>query len=346
LGASHAGAPGDLGITIFSVRPTKDFVSISAGIVLPPGVIDTSYWKMAGDQPAAVQNDTTTTVRTGVTLYYQTSHGVRSYSLTTIDVEGKKTEKLGLAESVHSGIADRNGKRVPPGTVFGVATLGLASGDDDAIAVGSSPECMSDCSSAPLLSLLSSSPMLGSWKTGDVRLAEAQPEDCPSCPTSASTALTDPLNQYFNLVFPNLLTGIGNVARVTVSPSGTNWDGEDVTETVTSGSSSCPAQFPACSGNTVFVIGAGYQPAVHEGNNIVDVGPLLVGTTNEFFDQYSATSNYSLLNYYGGGSSCSQTCSQKYFNACGQQILSHTFTFTYQKSTYENTPVTLVTVSE
>src|SRR5208282_1163487 len=31
LGASHAGAPGDLGITIFSMHPTKDFVSRSAG---------------------------------------------------------------------------------------------------------------------------------------------------------------------------------------------------------------------------------------------------------------------------------------------------------------------------
>lgn len=89
-----------------------------------------------------------------------------------------------------------------------------------------------------------------------------------------------------------------------------------------------------------------YQPAVKEGNHVVNVGPLLVGATNEFFDQYSATSNYSLLDYYGGGTQCVQTCSQQYKNACGQQILTHTFTYTFTKSTISVTNVTLVTVSE
>ena len=64
------------------------------------------------------------------------------------------------------------------------------------------------------------------------------------CPTSASTALTDPLD--VSLVYPTFLTGIGNVARVTVGPAGTTWDGETVTEAIglVSGSNSCPSGFP------------------------------------------------------------------------------------------------------
>ncbi|MFZ0799711.1 MAG: hypothetical protein WAM98_18145 [Terriglobales bacterium] len=179
LGTSHAGAPGDLGITVFSMRPTKDFVSRSAGIILPPGVVDTSYWQIAGNQPAAVQNDGGSAARTGVTLYYQTPYGVQSYSLNPIDVPGKKSEKLSLAESIHSEIADRNGKRVPSGTVFGIATLGLVSGDDSgAMSVGSPPECMSDCGPAPLLSSLSTTAVAVSGQTEHVRFAELQPEDC------------------------------------------------------------------------------------------------------------------------------------------------------------------------
>ena len=85
-----------------------------------------------------------------------------------------------------------------------------------------------------------------------------------------------------------------------------------------------------------------------EGNNEVNVGPLLVGTTNEFFDQYASTSNESLLDYYGGGNTCQQTCSQQYYNTCThpQKILDHTFTYTFTKSTISGTKVTLVTVSE
>jgi len=168
-------------------------------------------------------------------------------------------------------------------------------------------------------------------------------------PTSAATSLTDPLS--LSSVYPNLLSGIGNVARVTVSPTGTSWDGQSVTEAAsTGGTNTCPSGFPTnvCSGNTTFTIGAGYQPAVKEGTNTVDVGPLLVGTTNEFFDQYSVTSSESLLDANGGGSSCQITCSQQYFNACTtpQQLGDHTFTYTFTKSTISGTKVTLVTVSE
>ncbi len=348
LGTSHAGAPGDLGITVFSMRPTKDFVSRSAGIILPPGVVDTSYWQIAGNQPAAVQNDGGSAARTGVTLYYQTPYGVQSYSLNPIDVPGKKSEKLSLAESIHSEIADRNGKRVPSGTVFGIATLRLVSGDDSgAMSVGSPPECMSDCGPAPLLSSLSTTAVAVSGQTEHVRFAELQPEDCPtSCPTSASPAWTDPLA--LNLVYPHLLTGIGNVARVSVSPSGTVWNGQTVSENVmlVSGSNSCPAGFPVvCSGDTTFEIGAGYQPAVLEGGTVVPVGPLLVGTTNEFFDQHTVTSSQSLLNATGGGNTCSQKCSELYINECSQVILlSYFYTYTFTKSTISGTPVTLVTV--
>jgi len=165
------------------------------------------------------------------------------------------------------------------------------------------------------------------------------------CPGSASTTLVQPLG--LNQVFPNLLTGIGNVARVTVSPSEVNWNGQEVTEVVSQQSSTCPSKFPACSGNTVFIIGEGYQPAVTENGTYVPVGVYLVATTNEFFDQYSVWSNYSLLDYYGGGNQCTETCSQQYYDWCNVlPIMSHTYTYTFQKSIISGTKVTNVTVSE
>lgn len=184
--------------------------------------------------------------------------------------------------------------------------------------------------------------------------------DCPTCPTGASTALTDPLG--LSLIYPqySILSGIGNVARVTVSPSGTNWAGESITEAVSPaiGGNTCPTGFPnVCVsglGGGTFAIGLGYQPVVCTAKNsggqctsTAPVGPLLVGTTNEFFDEYAVTSNVSLLDNYGAGNSCQQTCSQQYYNSCSQeQILSHTFTYTFTKSTISGTKVTLVTVSE
>ncbi len=166
------------------------------------------------------------------------------------------------------------------------------------------------------------------------------------CPDSASTTLTEALN--LTSVYPNLLSGIGGVARVTVGPSSSTWNGQVVTETVSLGSNTCPApSFPiACSGSATFVIGASYQPSVKEGNSVVSVGPILVAATNQFFDQYSITSNVSLLDQYGGGTQCVQSCSQQYKNACGHQILNHTFTYTFTKSTISGTKVTLVTMTE
>lgn len=176
---------------------------------------------------------------------------------------------------------------------------------------------------------------------------------CPGpVPTSASTELTDPLS--LSLVFPNGLTGIGDVARVTVGPSGTTWDGQNITETVALASSTCPAAFQACSGSTTFTIGLGYQPSTctaWSGGNCTTytpVGPLLVATTNEFFDQYTYSADQSVLDYYGGGSSCEQTCTQTYFSVCTPPlpIFTHSFTRTLTKSTIHGTKVTLVTVSE
>lgn len=91
-------------------------------------------------------------------------------------------------------------------------------------------------------------------------------------PNSASTSLVDPLN--LSSVFPNLLSGIGNAAKVIVGPSGTIWNGQTITEVVTPGATNtCSAKFPQCSGSTTFTIDEGYQPCVKEGNNCVDVGP-------------------------------------------------------------------------
>ena len=120
-------------------------------------------------------------------------------------------------------------------------------------------------------------------------------------------------------------------------------------------SSTCPSGFPDVCAETGsgFPVGSGYQPVAcvawsnGQCTTYQDVGNLLVGTTNEFFDEYAAVSTVSYLSYYGGGSQCTQTCSQQYYDWCNvAPIMSHTFTYTFQKSTISGTPVTQVTVAE
>jgi len=164
------------------------------------------------------------------------------------------------------------------------------------------------------------------------------------CPSSASAAWTDPLS--LSLLFPTLLTGIGDVSRVTVAPGASNWDGGIVTETVSQNSNNCPSGVSnACVGSSTFIIGAGYQPSVctaWSGANCTahtNVGPLLVATHNQFFDQHTMVSAQSVLS----SGSCTQTCSQQYY--CDQQqILGHTFTYSFQESTMSGRIVTLVTL--
>jgi hypothetical protein len=168
------------------------------------------------------------------------------------------------------------------------------------------------------------------------------------CPSSASTSLTDTLS--LSSVFPNLLTGIGNVARVTVGPTSSNWNGLPIEELISDGpSNTCGVDICLLGSEqaSLFTIGSGYQPAVVEGGSVVDVGPLLVGTTDEFFDQYTIVSPQDFLGQKGLNS-CAAACSQQYVNVCGQTIFSHNFTFTLTHSTMgaSNTPVTLVTASE
>jgi hypothetical protein len=175
----------------------------------------------------------------------------------------------------------------------------------------------------------------------DVNMPGSQTVNVCPLPTSESTQLQGILPGY----------PIVTEFNQTLSDSGGHsFDSHEVEEMPGGqGTNTCPSGLPnACTGSTTFQIGVGYQPAVMEGNAKVDVGPLLVGTPNEFFDQYSVTSNQSLLDQFGGGNNCRQTCSQQYFNTCTPQgqILDHTFTYTFTKSTISGTKVTLVTVSE
>ena len=104
---------------------------------------------------------------------------------------------------------------------------------------------------------------------------------------------------------------------MSVAPSTTNFDGQSITETVSQTSNSCPAAVPnACVGTSTFVIGNSYQPSVCSAwsgatcthNN---VGPLLVGTQDLFYDQHADVVSQSFLS----SGSCTQASSQQYY--CG-----------------------------
>ncbi len=134
LDVGHPGSPGDLGVTVFSLGETKDFVINSEGSVRPSTVMDSTYWDISGERVAllAVQNPSSGDVRVKTTLWYQTQAGVHSYGLPAIDLPANGSRILNLRSLVLSGIPDETGSFIPEGTVFGTLTIASEGGDSSA----------------------------------------------------------------------------------------------------------------------------------------------------------------------------------------------------------------------
>lgn len=160
LSAAHSGVPGDLGIDVFSVSKTSDFVFKSIGAVLPGGAVDSSYWNTATDVCLLpkVKNVSSVSADGQVAAYYQTSFGIGSYLLPVLTVPGGKSKTLALKQDLQSGIPDQNGAIVPGGTTSGILTLAVVSGsgnDPSVLADSAAAECKTagTCAPAPAGSL-------------------------------------------------------------------------------------------------------------------------------------------------------------------------------------------------
>jgi hypothetical protein len=125
LTATHGGAPGDLGITVFSVGENQNFVFRAEGSIRRSQVVFSSYWDVGDDLTAllAVQNASEDPVQTEATLYYQTKQGPGTYTLPPLDLAGNGVRILNLKEAILSKVPDKNGNVIPTGTTFGTLTL-------------------------------------------------------------------------------------------------------------------------------------------------------------------------------------------------------------------------------
>ena len=140
LRVTHNGAPGDLGVSVYSVNQTGDFVYDSEGGVGGSQAVDSSYWNIAGDLGSllTVGNASDTKVQVQATVRYEAPHGPASYSLPPIDLPGNGSRVINLKKAILSGIPDESGAVIPAGTTFGTLSLKVLGANAKSMILGGS----------------------------------------------------------------------------------------------------------------------------------------------------------------------------------------------------------------
>jgi hypothetical protein len=158
-----------------------------------------------------------------------------------------------------------------------------------------------------------------------------------ACPTSIT--ISDRTNIPLEKTFPTDLTGIGMIASMLVGPSTGNFNGAQITESVTTNfvlQQTCPSPvFPnACTGSDTFTIGTGGSA----------FGINKLGATNTFYDLHSSVDTISRLDA-AHINTCTVGCSQTY-SCNGSVIGGFTIIRTFNKDIIQGTPVTRVAVTK
>jgi hypothetical protein len=147
--------------------------------------------------------------------------------------------------------------------------------------------------------------------------------------------------------FPSYLTGFGAYATLQASdPSGKNWAGATLTESVTTASNNCPAQTIACdTGGSTFTVGQSPPSLTPFGVTV----PNIPGT-NGLWDLHTTNGSTDAMAGLAQGATCQVVCTQTY--SCGNTRLkgpSGPGVFTVTRSatltTIGTTPVTVVSGS-
>jgi hypothetical protein len=148
LVASHAGAPGDLAVTMFSTNPTSSLAFPAPGSVLSAAAVDIGYFHVANkkESPKAVRNPFSTAMQGQVILYYMTANGAGSYHFPVMQLAANSDQKIKLGQI--SRVPDARGLLAPKGTTSGIAVLvGVPVGSTSAAAA---PQelCENSCAAA------------------------------------------------------------------------------------------------------------------------------------------------------------------------------------------------------
>jgi len=79
---------------------------------------------------------------------------------------------------------------------------------------------------------------------------------CVGCPSSNSLSSLTALS--ITLLFPSLKTGIGAMAAIQLSPTTTDWNSAQITESLVTSSNTCPTSWGnLCAGSSTFMVGVG-----------------------------------------------------------------------------------------
>jgi hypothetical protein len=161
------------------------------------------------------------------------------------------------------------------------------------------------------------------------------PANVVPCPTSVSVTSQSLFSlPNSTLPTPPTLTGIGEVAMMSVSGSAGPYTNARITESVSPVGGTCNPQWQtkACQGSSTFTVG----------NGETMWGTIFLSNTNVFYDNHGLTSSNNVL---GGTGSCTITCSQTYYCG-GNSIGQFTINFSLDNGTVGSTAVTEVTAGK
>jgi hypothetical protein len=353
LTISHAGAAGDLGVTVVTANQAMSVARTATGVLLPSGISDSSFWDISTrpvilptiKHQGAPGNSTVQAV-----VYYADAWGIGSYELSQVSVAGTKV--LGLRSAVLSNIPDQNGSTLPAGATYGLVTVGGAQSSTQGATVAAAG-CGSGCDSTATPSAL---PLQAEAKASSVNVilaphspqtgtaapaCEAEPP--PSCPStiSVSSSTVVPLkngSSNSQRTFPYLHSGLGSLFYLLVGPSTTDWAGTKITESFSSINSGCKSPVPTpCHGDSTFTVG--------QGSSGTSFGLTISAQKNTFWDFHVMGSNVDWLGESGQTGGCTITCTQTY-SCDGKAIANFTIKYTLSHGTLSGQAVTNVQSSE
>jgi hypothetical protein len=155
---------------------------------------------------------------------------------------------------------------------------------------------------------------------GEQQGAQSQPATASvaaSCPQTVSLVQVTPLALQTGVSstqnFPACLTGFGAYVTLQVAdPSGKNWNGTNLSETVNPQSNTCPAQTIACdTGGNTFAVGQ----APSFGTSLYGLTLPAFPTQNGFWDLHTSVGSIDILTKLQQGDPCEVVCTQTY--SCG-----------------------------
>lgn len=140
------------------------------------------------------------------------------------------------------------------------------------------------------------------------------------------------------------LSAYGAIVRMRVRPDARTWDGIQITESLTTRSSTCPASLTSgpCSGGSTFTVGG-----QSGGSGVIPVQPARI---NRFYDFHTTRSRalsflHDATRNPAGLNACQTICDQEY--SCGGNVIGrHTITRNFRKGTHGGRDVTIIDVTK